>query len=296
MLGSIFHLKSISRDEDQVWKIEMSLCGDNEHKLKEVLADMKKQNGTGETNLWTLGKLLWTMGKLDLAEYYYNLFLQELPSNDPSLRKNIPDFLQISSNDLKLHEQIGHGAFGTVYRATWVIAQHVVAVKSLYLTRMNDVATKEFFKELSFMDRLRSPHIVNFYGACVETEKCALVMEYMSLGSLYKMLHEDKLVLIWPHRLSIALQAAKGINYLHQLQSPILHRDVKSGNFLLERAHEGYTVKVCDFGLARTRSETTRQTKYNPTLACTLQWTAPEILRMGRHTDKSAIYSLGIIF
>ncbi|CAF3952313.1 unnamed protein product, partial [Rotaria sp. Silwood1] len=107
--------------------------------------------------------------------------------------ENIPDFLQIPSNDLKLHEQIGNGAFGTVHRATWLIAQHVVAVKSLYLTRMNDVATKEFFKELSFMDRLRSPHIVNFYGACVETEKCALIMEYMSLGSLYKMLHEDKL-------------------------------------------------------------------------------------------------------
>ncbi|CAF3329042.1 unnamed protein product, partial [Rotaria sp. Silwood2] len=63
-----------------------------------------------------------------------------------------------------------------------------------------------------------------------------------------------------------------------------------------ERAYNGYTVKVCDFGVARTRNETTRQTKSNNTLAITLQWTAPEILRLGRYTDKSDIYSLGIVY
>ncbi|CAF1212721.1 unnamed protein product [Didymodactylos carnosus] len=146
------------------------------------------------------------------------------------------------------------------------------------------------------MDRLRSPHIVNFYGAYIETEKCALVMEYMSLGSLYKILHEDKLVLSWSERLSVALQAANGINYLHRLPEPVFHRDIKSLNLLVERAYEGYTVKVCDFGLARTRNETTRQTTPNTTLVCTLQWTAPEILRLGRHTDKSDVYSLGVVF
>ncbi|CAF5065267.1 unnamed protein product, partial [Rotaria sp. Silwood1] len=135
-----------------------------------------------------------------------------------------------------------------------------------------------------------------FYGACTERGKYALVMEYMSLGSLYKILHRDKLPLDWSQRLSIALQTAKGINYLHVLQPPILHRDIKSLNFLLERSHEGYTVKVCDFGLAQTRNETTRQTKLAHTLACTLQWTAPEILRLKTYTNKSDVYSLGIVY
>ncbi|CAF4214109.1 unnamed protein product, partial [Rotaria sordida] len=146
------------------------------------------------------------------------------------------------------------------------------------------------------MDSIRCPNIVSFYGACTETGKYALVMEYMSLGSLYKILHEDNLVLTWPERLSIAFQAASGINCLHQLPEPVLHRDIKSLNFLVERAYEGYTVKMCDFGLARTRNETTRQTTSNPPLVCTLQWTAPEILRLRHHTDKSDIYSLGVVF
>ena len=146
------------------------------------------------------------------------------------------------------------------------------------------------------MDSIRCPNIVSFYGACTETGKYALIMEYMSLGSLYKILHEDKLVLTWPERLSIAFQTASGINYLHQLPEPILHRDIKSLNFLVERAYDGYTIKVCDFGLARTRDETTRQTKSNSTLARTLPWTAPEILLFEDYLDKSDIYSLGVIF
>jgi hypothetical protein len=85
MLGSIFYLKSINHDGNQVWRIRMSLCGDDEHSLKEALADMKKQIGTGETNLRTLGKMLWMMGKFNLAEQYYNRLLQELSPNDPSL-------------------------------------------------------------------------------------------------------------------------------------------------------------------------------------------------------------------
>ncbi|CAF4060085.1 unnamed protein product, partial [Rotaria sp. Silwood1] len=146
------------------------------------------------------------------------------------------------------------------------------------------------------MHSIRYPHIVTFYGACTEHGKYALVMEYMSLGSLYKILHKDELPLDWAQKLSIALQTAKGINYLHVLQPPILHCDIKSLNLLLERFHEGYIVKVCDFGLAQTRSETTRQSILTHALPCTLQWTAPEILRMKKHTDKSDIYSLGIVY
>ncbi|CAF1062381.1 unnamed protein product [Rotaria sp. Silwood1] len=94
----------------------------------------------------------------------------------------------------------------------------------------------------------------------------------------------------------MAFQIASGINYLHQLPEPILHRDIKSLNFLIQRAYEGYIVKVCDFGLARTRNETTRYTTFNSTLAHTLPWTAPEILLLEDYVDKSDIYSLGIVF
>ncbi|CAM4777659.1 unnamed protein product [Rotaria magnacalcarata] len=314
MLGAIFHLKSTNLGEDKVWTVKMSLCDDKEHKLWKVLADMKKKIGFECTTLGTLGRLLWRMGKLDLAEQYYTRFLKELSPDDPSIisvyadladiaslqgyydKKKLEGFLQISDQDLKLDDEIGCGGFGVVYRAQWLSRHDIVAVKRLHLNRLNPQAEKEFFKELLVMNGIRYPNIVTLYGACVEKEKYAIVMEYMSLGSLYKILHQNKLSLDWCDRLSIALQAAKGINYLHQLEQPMLHRDIKSLNFLLERSHEGYIVKVCDFGLAKTRNETTRQTQLTHAFAGTLQWSASEILLLEKHTEKSDIYSLGVVY
>jgi len=208
----------------------------------------------------------------------------------------LPDLIQISDKDLQLHEQIGSGAFGIVYKATWLSTHYTVAVKKLHLTHLTDDFGRVFLQELSLLHNLRGPHIISFLGACMEPGKYALVMEYMSLGSLYKILHVDKLQLTWTERLSIALQAAEGVNYLHQLPVPILHRDIKSLNFLLERTYEGYALKVCDFGVARTRNETTRLTNLNLTVAITLPWTAPEILQLKSHTEKSDIYGLGIVY
>ncbi|CAF3964304.1 unnamed protein product [Rotaria sp. Silwood1] len=146
------------------------------------------------------------------------------------------------------------------------------------------------------MHSVRYPHIVTLIGVCMETGKYAMVMEYISLGSLYKILHKDKLQLDWSDRLFIALQTAKGINYLHKLQPPILHCDIKSLNFLLEKSYESFIVKVCDFGLAQTRDETTRQTQLTQALTCTFQWCAPEVLLLKKYTDKSDVYSLGIVY
>ena len=206
------------------------------------------------------------------------------------------DFVRIDDIDLELGEKIGHGGFGAVYRAEWLSRDDTVAVKKLHPTCLDEDGERTFFKELLFLNRIRYPHIISFYGACVEKEKYALVMEYMPLGSLYKILHNENVEITWPERLSIALQAAKGVNYLHRYNRQILHRDIKSRNFLLDRNNEGYLVKICDFGLAKTQGETRRQSKDDTAVAITLPWTAPEILRFEEYTDKSDIYSLGIVF
>jgi tetratricopeptide (TPR) repeat protein len=83
MLGSIFRLENINCNDNQIWIIRMSLCSDDEHDLRKVLIDMKQQAGSGETNLRTLGNILWDMGKSELAERYFNRLLKELSPNDP---------------------------------------------------------------------------------------------------------------------------------------------------------------------------------------------------------------------
>ena len=97
MLGSIFRLNSIKRNNDQIWIIQLTLCNDDEHDLKQVLMHMKQQIGRGETNLRILGKLLWEMGNLDLAEKYLNRFLEQLPPNDPLLRNLYEDLGKLAS-------------------------------------------------------------------------------------------------------------------------------------------------------------------------------------------------------
>ena len=98
MLGSIFRLNKISRStDDQVWIIQMTLCGDDEHDLKQVLMYMKHQLGSGETNLRTLGKVLCKMGKFNLAEQYFIRLLNELPSTDPLLGNLYEDLGEVAS-------------------------------------------------------------------------------------------------------------------------------------------------------------------------------------------------------
>ncbi|CAF1340036.1 unnamed protein product, partial [Rotaria sordida] len=84
MLGSIFRLDSVNRSKHgQVWIIQMTLCNDDEHDLKQVLMDMREQYLSKETNLQKLGKILLEMGKSDLAQHYFIRMLEQLPSNDP---------------------------------------------------------------------------------------------------------------------------------------------------------------------------------------------------------------------
>ncbi|CAF1167181.1 unnamed protein product [Adineta steineri] len=107
MIGSIFRLNNIYRNDDQIWIIKMTLCNDDEHNLKQVLMHMKQQIENEEINLRTLGKLLWKMGKLDLTEKYFNRLLQELPPNDPLLSSLYEDLGELASQtndyDMSVH-------------------------------------------------------------------------------------------------------------------------------------------------------------------------------------------------
>lgn len=97
MAGSIFRLNGICRADDQRWIIRMMLCSGDEHEFKDVIAHMKKQNGNGQTNLRIFGKILWQMGRLDLAETYLTRWLAQIPSDYLIISNLYEDLAQITS-------------------------------------------------------------------------------------------------------------------------------------------------------------------------------------------------------
>lgn len=107
----------------------------------------------------------------------------------------------------------------------------------------------EFNNEVNMLAKYRHPNIVLMLGAITTPPQLCLVMELVKEGSLFDLLHKRKTVLGEADRRRIALQIIGVVSYLHKLG--VVHRDIKSHNILLDRS---YTVKLCDFGLARHKS------------------------------------------
>ncbi|KAL7195773.1 hypothetical protein ACSBR1_035915 [Camellia fascicularis] len=201
---------------------------------------------------------------------------------------HLEDF-DIPWSELILKERIGAGSFGTVYRADWHGSD--VAVKILMDQDSHPERLKEFLREVSIMKRMRHPNIVLFMCAVTQPSNLSIVTEYLSRGSLYRLLHNPgaRESLDERRRLSMAYDVAKGMNYLHNCNPPIVHRDLKSPNLLVDRK---YTVKVCDFGLSRLKANTFLSSK---SAAGTPEWMAPEVLRDEPSNEKSDVYSFGVI-
>ncbi|KAK9158797.1 hypothetical protein Scep_005371 [Stephania cephalantha] len=166
-----------------------------------------------------------------------------------------------------------------------------VAVKILMEQDIHPIHFKEFLREVALMKRLRHPNIVLFMGAVTKPPNLSIVTEYLSRGSLYRLLHKSGVreMLDMRRRLSMAYDVANGMNYLHRRNPPIVHRDLKSPNLLVDMK---YTVKVCDFGLSRLKENTFLSSK---SAAGTPEWMAPEVLRDEPSNEKSDIYSFGVI-
>ncbi|CAH8343421.1 unnamed protein product [Eruca vesicaria subsp. sativa] len=184
------------------------------------------------------------------------------PTNQPVLNRangelgHDGDDMDIPWCDLNVKERIGAGSFGTVHRAEW----H----GSVRTFSLNFVA---------IMKRLRHPNIVLFMGAVTQPPNLSIVTEYLSRGSLYRLLHKSgaREQLDERRRLSMAYDVAKGMNYLHNRNPPIVHRDLKSPNLLVDKK---YTVKVvAAVGFKNKRLEIPRN--LNPQVAAIIEgcWT-----------------------
>ncbi|CAF0870559.1 unnamed protein product [Adineta ricciae] len=239
-----------------------------------------------------------------LQSFRFSLAQNLLLQSNPDLLDEHQQFLHIPYKDLCIEDQpLGHGGFADVYKAKWLTHHDQVAVKIIRVSHLSN-AREDFVREISTMYRIRYENILNVLGACIEPSFYAIVVEYMPLGSLYDILHRnnEQISFDWSDRYSLVWQMVKSINYLHNFNPAILHRDIKSANFLLKTngtSNQKYLLKVCDFGLAEIRRETLLQSGafLSPQIVGTFCWKAPELLLPhARHTKQSDIYSLGVVF
>lgn len=194
---------------------------------------------------------------------------------------------EIAWSDLILGEQIGEGSCGTVYHGLWFGSD--VAVKVFTNQEYSVELLDDFRKEVAIMRRLRHPNVLLFMGAVYSRQHLSIVTEFLPRGSLFRLLHKNSQRLDWRRRLSMVLDVVRGMNYLHHCNPPIIHRDLKSSNLLVDK---NWTVKVGDFGLSRMKHATyltSRSGKGTP------QWMAPEVLRNEPSNEKSDVYSFGVI-
>lgn len=189
---------------------------------------------------------------------------------------------------------IGEGGFGRVYKGTLEKTGQVVAVKQL--DRNGLQGNREFLVEVLMLSLLHHQNLVNLIGYCADGEQRLLVYEYMPLGSLEVHLLEispdQKPILDWYTRMKIALDAAKGLEYLHyKANPPVIYRDLKSSNILLDR---DFNAKLSDFGLAKL-GPIGDKTHVSSRVMGTYGYCAPEYQRTGQLTVKSDVYSYGVV-
>jgi len=166
-----------------------------------------------------------------------------------------------------------------------------VAVKVLTDQDVGEAQLKEFLREIAIMKRVRHPNVVLFMGAVTKCPHLSIVTEYLPRGSLFRLINKaaNGEMLDLKRRLRMALDVAKGINYLHCLNPPIVHWDLKTPNMLVDK---NWSVKVGDFGLSRFKANTFISSK---SVAGTPEWMAPEFLRGEPSNEKCDVYSFGVI-
>lgn len=194
---------------------------------------------------------------------------------------------------LKEDNVIGKGGAGIVYRGIMSNGEEVAVKKLMRFGSAGSAHDHGFSAEIQTLGRIRHRHIVRLLAFCSNHETNLLVYEYMPNGSLGELLHGNKGGhLHWQTRYKIALEAAKGLCYLHHDCSPlIVHRDVKSNNILLDSNFEAH---VADFGLAKFLQDS-GASECMSSIAGSYGYIAPEYAYTLKVDEKSDVYSFGVV-
>ncbi|KAK3756388.1 hypothetical protein RRG08_038877 [Elysia crispata] len=207
------------------------------------------------------------------------------------LRATLSHQFHLQITDLEFQETIGSGSFGKVYKGK--CKGRVVAIKRYRASSFGAKSDVDMFcREVAILAKLNSPYVINFVGACLDDpSQFAIVTHYVAAGSLFSLLHEQKRLIDIQSKLMIILDVAKGMEYLHNMPLPIIHRDLNSHNILLEE--NGHAV-VADFGESRfLRSNDEDNMTKQPG---NLRWMAPEIFtQCTKYSVKADMFSFSLV-
>lgn len=206
------------------------------------------------------------------------------------------DEMRLATRHFRPNLILGEGGFGIVYKG--VIDENVrpgykttqVAIKELNPEGFQ--GDREWLAEVNYLGQFSHPNLVNLIGYCCEGEHRSLVYEYMASGSLEKLLFRRVCAsLTWSTRMKIALDAAKGLAFLHGAERSIIYRDFKTSNILLDA---DLNAKLSDFGLAKD-GPMGDQTHVSTRVMGTYGYAAPEYVMTGHLTARSDVYGFGVV-
>ncbi|KAF5208256.1 Receptor-like protein kinase [Thalictrum thalictroides] len=191
---------------------------------------------------------------------------------------------------LNEEDVVGSGGFGTVYR---MVMNDCSAFAVKRIDKSREGSDQIFERELEILGSIKHINLVNLRGYCRLPSAKLLIYDYVAMGSLDDILHENgqEKPLNWNARLKIALGSARGIAYLHHDCCPrVVHRDIKSSNILLD---ENLEPRVSDFGLAKLLVD--EDAHVTTVVAGTFGYLAPEYLQSGQASEKTDVYSFGVL-